>query len=492
MMASKPHIDILFSDFFRVPQKTVEKYGAFDISLLADLPLFVDPFLLFNSKNQRYRELHEQIINYLRFLRDKSASQSLDPALIQAWYVFPEIKQNWLGFTLTGNDGRGLGRKFANALHVNLGQLFKGFGSERITKGSHLEKLCLISSGVGKDSISDFTNNLILGFLLEHTQGFAKQHIRPDLRKMFAINKVRFNYETESWEAGSYDLPTYHGDYVLLTPRDILTKEDTWINRGGLVHDFSSIPDAIPNAELRAQINNYFRKLLPKRPSKKAEEEAKVQTLLKFPQLIDYYIKFKEEHGAEAESLATAKVTFSRTLYLQQFKQLATLLQDQTAFYKTKGITYEEAYQRVQFFKDVIENKGGHRIFYVDGQPIEREEDLHILYRMTWFASESDVTREANDGRGPVDFKVSKGSIDKTLVEFKLASNTQLKRNLQRQAEIYEKASDAHTTIKVIVYFTAAESRRVEKVLKELKFLGHKDVVIVDARKDNKPSGSRA
>lgn len=214
MAERKSNVDVLFSDFFRVPQKALDKYGAFDISLLADLPLFVDPFLLFNSRKKRYRELHDQMIAYLRFLRDKSGSQSLDPGLIQAWYVFPEIKQNWLGFTLSGNDGRGLGKKFAHALHVNLGQLFKSFGTEQITKGSHLEKLCLINAGVGKDSISDFTNNLILGFLLGYTQTFAQEHINPTLRKTFAINKVKFNYSTESWEAGKFDLPSFKGDYV--------------------------------------------------------------------------------------------------------------------------------------------------------------------------------------------------------------------------------------------------------------------------------------
>ena len=181
MSEPTPQINVLFSDFFGVPPETVEKYGAFNISLLADLPLFVDPFLLFNSKKKTYRELHEQMIVYLRFLRDKSADQELDLGLIQAWYVFPEIKQNWLGFTLSGNQGRGLGKKFAGALHVNLGQLFKSFGNEKITRGSHLEKLCLITSGVGRDSISDFTNNLILAFLLEYTQTFAKQCVEPSL-----------------------------------------------------------------------------------------------------------------------------------------------------------------------------------------------------------------------------------------------------------------------------------------------------------------------
>jgi len=208
--------------------------------------------------------------------------------------------------------------------------------------------------------------------------------------------------------------------------------------------------------------------------------------------LIDYFIKYKEAHGQDAESLASNKVAFSRTLYLHQFRLLSQLLKTESGFYATRGVTYEEAYQRVQFFKNVIENKGGHRIFYVNGEPIEREEDLHILYRMTWFASESDVTREANDGRGPVDFKISKGSADKTLVEFKLATNSQLKRNLQNQAEIYQKASDAPRTIKVIVYFALEDLKRVERILSELKLTGNRDVVLVDARRDNKPSGSKA
>ena len=485
-------MDILFSDFFGVKQETVEQYGAFDISLLADLPLFVDPFLLFNSKKDMYRELHDEMIKYLRFLRDTSAVQQLDPGLIRAWYVFPEVKQNWLGFTMSGNEGRGLGKKFANALHVNLSQLFKSFGDEKVTKGSHLEKLCLISKGVGRDSISDFTNNLILSFLLDYTEKFAKKHIDPSFRKTVSVRKVCFNYETESWEPGTYDLPRFRGDYVLLTPRDILTKDNTWINKSDLIHDFDAIPEAIPNAELRAQINNYFRQVLPKRPKKKEEQEAKIRTILEFPQFIDYFIKYKEEHGEEAASQASAKIAWSKRLYLQQFKELADLLKTETGFYETPGDTYEEAYQRVQFAKDVVENKGGHRIFYVKGNPIEREEDLHILYRMTWFASESDVTREANDGRGPADFKISRGSKDKTLVKFKLAKNTQLKRNLKKQTAIYEKASDAKRTIKVIVYFSYAELKRVERILEQLKLSGHRDIVLVDARRDSKPSASKA
>jgi len=127
-----------------------------------------------------------------------------------------------------------------------------------------------------------------------------------------------------------------------------------------------------------------------------------------------------------------------------------------------------------------------------DGKAIERESDLQIVYRFVWYGSPSDVGTEANDGRGPVDFKISRGAHDKTLVEMKLAKNTQLERNLERQLPIYLKASDAQHGIKAIIFFTEAEERRVHSILKKLGLEDHKDVVLIDARNDNKPSGSKA
>ena len=93
---------------------------------------------------------------------------------------------------------------------------------------------------------------------------------------------------------------------------------------------------------------------------------------------------------------------------------------------------------------------------------------------------------------GPVDFKVSRGSGDKSLVEFKLARNPQLKRNLDRQVSIYEKASDTKKSLKVIVYFSEKEFERVQEILKDLGRDKDKNIILIDARSDNKPSGSMA
>ena len=493
-------MEIYFSDFFRVTPRDLERYGAFNISLVADLPLFLDPFLIFNSRKPHYKKLHRSMVRYLHFLHKKSRSQSLSPALLGSWYRFPEITENWLGFSETGNQGRGLGQKFASALHENLGLLFSGPKGKQITKGVHLEKLCLIDEGVGKDNISDFTTNLIHGYLLDYTSKFARKHIDTKLRGTVVVRKARFNYQTETWESRAYNLPLFQNHHVLLTPKELLTRDDTWINRNDLFEDFDRLPEAIPNDHLREQISNYFLSLLPKpskkrkrkKPTKAEHSHAVAQTLKRFPEMIDYYIRDKEVRGSQARAASNAKVAASSELFVDQIKELRRLLETSTEFYKAEVNSYQAAHDRALYLKDVIENKGGHRLFYSKGKPIEREADLQVIYRFTWFRTSFDVGREANDGRGPVDYKITKGAIDKSLVEMKLASNSSLERNLQNQTAVYEKASDAKRSVKIIICFSKAEQTRVDVILKRLKMLGDPSVVVIDARKDNKPSGSKA
>ena len=173
---------IYFSDVFGLHPAVLEDYGAFNVALINDLPLFVDPFLLYDSQNNTYRSLHENIITYLCFLRDRAVAGELTPGAVEQWLHFKEIKQNWLGFSKTGNKGTGLGPKFARALAQSLSSVFKDFGTETISNGSHIEKLGLLGGGVGRDHLSDFTSNLVKGFLLDYTQRFALDHLEPSKR----------------------------------------------------------------------------------------------------------------------------------------------------------------------------------------------------------------------------------------------------------------------------------------------------------------------
>jgi len=114
------------------------------------------------------------------------------------------------------------------------------------------------------------------------------------------------------------------------------------------------------------------------------------------------------------------------------------------------------------------------------------------MFRLTWYATPSDVNREVNNGRGPVDFAISRGREDKTVVEFKLASNSHLERNLERQVEVYRRSHRAQHALTAILFFTLSQERKVANALKRLGLTGHAGIVLLDARRDNKPAGSKA
>jgi hypothetical protein len=485
-------MNIYFSDYFGISKEVLDEYGAFDVSLINDLPVFIDPFLLFSSDKEDYEALHQEIIKYITFLREMSDKGEISKGLVKHWFLFPEVKQNWLGYSKMGNGGLGLGPKFAAALNSNLSTIFSNFGEEQITQSSHLEKLCLIKDGVGKDSISDFTTNLIKGYICEYTQEFAKNNLDQVRCKVVSVKHANFDYNTRRWNSKNYKLPYIDGDFVLLTPKDILTKDDAWINKHDIIGDFDEIAESIPNIELRAQINDYLLRQIPERANKREINEAISRTLRQYPILIDHYIRYKEEHGDEAVALSEEKIKETEAIFIRQVTNLVEILRAQEVFYSQKGDTFEEAYNRVTFLKQVIESNDGYRLFYVKGEPVKRESDLQLIFRLTWYASEDDVNAEVNNGRGPVDYKISRGSKDTTLVEFKLASNSKLKQNLAKQVEVYEAANETKKSIKVILYFTDGELEKTLKVLKDLELIQSKKLILIDARATNKPSGSNA
>jgi K+/H+ antiporter YhaU regulatory subunit KhtT len=493
-------MDLYFAQQFGVDEQLLVDYGALNISVVSDLPLFVDPFLLFNSDKPEYQQLHEDILKYLRFLKEQALPE-LDEALIKDWYCFGEVRQNWFGYTLFGNDGAGLGLEFATALHEGLGDVLSNFGQETITQSSHLEKLCLIRPGVGKDNISDFTTNLIKGYLLDYTQTFAKKHLDPSKVAKFPVPRAAFNYKTKTWETRSYILPKLMRqdlrkprlEFVLLTPVDMLTKDDTWISHKDMLSQFELIPDAIPNDQLRAQVNRYFKEQLGRRPSAKERAEAAMKTIRQFPELLDRYIRLREDSGERAEAVSAVKVEETKIALIEQVGKTISDLEATTDFYEKSWTSYEECLERVGFFKHYIENGDGYKLLNRgSGEPFSNEKEVQLAFGLVWCNTDLDVNREANNGRGPVDFKASYGAGDKSLIEFKLGGNKQLKRNLEKQVAIYEAANGTRSSVKAIVCYTASQERRVAKILKELHLQNEKSVVVIDARNDNKPSASTA
>jgi ribosomal protein S17E len=502
-MAKTKEVKLTFSRIFGISKKTLDKEGFFDISLASDLPLFIDPFHLFYSDKDDYRALHEQIIKYLAFLRDESliAYSSVEPpkGIIDAYYRFPEVKQNWFGYSFIGNKGHGLGKKFALALNQNFAKLFNDKNLEHNLR--HLEKLTLISNRVGKDTISDFTTNLIHAFLAEKTQNFARKYIKKENIKQYWILKAEFDYSKNVWIKKSFFLPSFNNDYVLLTPRDLLTKNDTWINKTDFIDRFNEIPNATTDAALREQLSRYLNEKIneyavwkiDKRtkkeyPSITKETKAKAAraTIERFPQTIDIYIGLQEKNGDVAIQRSKELVAETENILQKQFLQFAQQIDQDLK----KPTSYEESYERAIYFKKCIEERGCYKNLYNNGIPVD-EDWIQRMFWFVWGGSISYISREPDTGSGEPDFVASQGKKDNTPIEFKLAKSKTLEDNLLKQLKKYKEVEEAKEGIWVIVYFTAAEGIEIRAILERNNLEDDKNYILVDARDDNKVSASK-
>ncbi len=428
---------------------------------MGDLSLFIDPFLISNNSDTEYQELHEGMIKYLTFLRDKTLEGELEPGLLDALYRFAEVKQTWLGFSATGNKGSGLGKRFANSLSSSFQILFSQ-DSDNITKSRHIEKVCLLRRGVGKDNISDFTTNLIKEYLLRYTEDFAKNHLQPEQLKKFSVPKVRFNYDTESWETMEFELPAWDNDYIILVPRRLLTRDDTWINRSDLIGSFEDIAVAMPDDQMRASLNNYFTKRLPKDPKAEDRKKAAEETIEAYPQMIDYYIKIREESGDKAVSISEGKVLYAQNLFLEKFTQLAALVADTTSFYSYGLTTLEDTLARVECLKDAIEVHGGSQFLYSErNRPVSAENELQILQNFLWFNSIGNAKALSTQKRNII------------RVEFKLATNKNIKNYLAKKDEDAVKKEEENLDVKpevtVVFAFFSADSEAIQESIRGLK-----------------------
>lgn len=215
-----------------------------------------------------------------------------------------------------------------------------------------------------------------------------------------------------------------------------------------------------------------------------------MNTIKEYPEILDYYIKEKENDGEKAIDISEKRVSDTEEILISNIQKLIQCLR-QTKFYMEEDENaYIESRKRVEYLKNAIENQDCYKLFYNGDEPIKKEEDLQLMFRLTCYGCEYDVNREVNNGRGPVDYKISKGAIDTSLIEFKLAKSSKLKQNLEKQLEVYQKANGTQNGLKVVLFFSEKEEQRVKKILKELKLENSKYIYLIDARKDNKLSAS--
>ncbi|MBS1793392.1 MAG: hypothetical protein JSS81_06035 [Acidobacteria bacterium] len=189
----------------------------------ADIPVGIDPFLLYKSRDQILSKLHTKIIEAfnqgVRLIADRKYREA------EQLFTYPEVKEIGLGYSKDGKDGDGVGEGLTSLIVKSLSD-----SPEMLARGiKHIEEMQLISIGVGPDRISDTIANLIKSYLIEYTQ--AQSNLWGiKLTRGVPIENI-FDFETGQWYDEYCDLPLspFDGKPIILVPRRIV-RTLPWIN----------------------------------------------------------------------------------------------------------------------------------------------------------------------------------------------------------------------------------------------------------------------
>jgi hypothetical protein len=248
-----------------------------------DVPVGIDPFLLFKSRDPELRELHDRIVNVFRSGVEciKAGREQDARAILQ----FPEVAEVGLGYTRQGKRGSGVGNFLSELILKTLRD-----SPAMLDRGvRHVEELQLISMGIGPDRVSDIAASLMKRFLIDYTQ---KQCVTWSLPMTSGVPVQHyFDHETQNWADGYFDLPTSPIDNspILLVPRRIV-RALPWIN----YDDFVKLEFAV-YLKAKGVIQSVGA------PAAKARKQDVVAVTRKEIDRVDRYVRSKEESAIDAQ-----------------------------------------------------------------------------------------------------------------------------------------------------------------------------------------------
>lgn len=160
------------NDFHNIPltQEDVD----FAIPFLdEDIPLYLDPFLLWKSPSMQDNALHTQItncFNHLGYLTNNGCEGDAVKLLIN----LSECSEIGLGNSKT-KEGKRIGEKLA----LSILDTFKIIPQISKSGFTHFEEIQLLVDNVSKDRVSDIACNFILSFLVDYTIEQCEKYAIP-------------------------------------------------------------------------------------------------------------------------------------------------------------------------------------------------------------------------------------------------------------------------------------------------------------------------
>lgn len=180
------------NDFYNIP--VTQEEVDFAIPFLdEDIPLYVDPFLLWKSPSMQDNSLHLSItnsFNNLGFLLNNGKEKDAINSIIRA------SECNEIGF---GTSKRKVGKRIGEKLAKRVLSVFTAIPQINKSGFTHFEEIQLLVDSFSKDRVSDIACNFIQSFLIDYTIEQAEEYGIPiekvELHNVYNLKKNLFEEE---------------------------------------------------------------------------------------------------------------------------------------------------------------------------------------------------------------------------------------------------------------------------------------------------------
>jgi len=461
--------DKLYSEYFGIKSADLKKYDVFNGFVNRDALYYILPYKLehivideLKDSYKKYKEYFSKIIKLLehfngndRFYREA-----------EKMFLFHEVGHIGLGYSKSGKNGSGIGKKFANQLTQTAYQLVKA----GIKDPEIFQLVGLLEEGIGADRISDMTIAILRGDFLLYTQSVSKS---------LKIKTKNFRFDTKT-----YQLPFNPKDEpIVFCPRSILTDLPVAFSSDDIDQVCSH------NTALRDKVNEIISDIFDKKTRSLIKRNLK-NFILSNPTIVDATIRAYMHKGLLYDFDNDPKGDFI-------WKEIAFDVIQNFPLVMKKEKPIKMVNKICGKYQDLIENNGLWKTFHNNDGTHKKESFAQMLFfaiaHSYCEANNLDISPEVDSGNGPIDFKTGKGFYDKINIEMKLSTNTKLLHGYKSQLAIYNKAEKTNQSKFVIIQLYEEDDAKIEKVLKykrENETLDNKlpDIIVVDATKKKSAS----
>lgn len=406
------------NEIFNVTEEELDKIDIFNSFVGIDSLFYIDPSLLESTNIPELLHCREKILRHYKSIYAVISASTKEGD--RFWkegvklFMARENRMVSLGHASEGAPGHGIGPAMANVLVASSKEII----SKGISNPLIFEIVGVFQEGIGPDSISDFTIKIIFEELLAFSH-----RVVGDLK----LTQTEYKYRNKV-----YHLP-FNAELnkpVVLIPKSILRNIPValdWTARDVV---------ARYNDELRAEVNEKIGDTWRKAQSENKKGELR-KILIEYPALFNDLIEQyeeKEKNGydfindpnGEVYWYSLLKKFFEYNQEKRNEKQVSDL-KDIVNYICERCKSYFDSHN----LDTLIWN----------GDKLRHERSVQLIFfviaDLICEINNYDISREPNAGRGPVDFKLSKGYNQRAVVEIKFSNNPKLKAGYLKQLQQY-------------------------------------------------------